>query len=95
MASPVRIAGNSASKCIFLCPAASLLEDNCQNAVSLFIANHFACLPIGYRMYLPEAWVDDEERRKAGVPVDVRFQTKPEIALKLIRQACREGAPAA
>jgi len=69
-------------------------QDNCQNAVSLSIANHHASLPIGYRMYLPEEWADDEERRKkAGVPADVTFQTKPEIALELLRQACNAGVP--
>jgi SRSO17 transposase len=67
-------------------------QDNCQNAVSLSIANHHASLPIGYRMYLPEEWADDEERRKkAGVPTDITFKTKPEIALELIGQACTAG----
>jgi len=69
-------------------------QDNCQNAVSLSIANHHASLPIGYRMYLPEEWVNDQERRKkAGVPTDVTFQTKPEIALDLLKQACNAGVP--
>lgn len=67
-------------------------QDNCQNAVSLSVANHHASLPIGYRMYLPEAWANDEERRKkAGVPTDVTFKTKPEIALELISQASAAG----
>jgi SRSO17 transposase len=57
-------------------------------------ANHHASLPIGYRMYLPKEWADDEERRrKAGVPEDVTFKTKPEIALNLVKQALKEGAP--
>jgi SRSO17 transposase len=45
-------------------------------------------------MYLPEEWVNDQERRKkAGVPTDVTFQTKPEIALDLLKQACNAGVP--
>ena len=69
-------------------------QDNCQNAVSLSIANHHASLPIGYRMYLPEEWANDEVRRKkAGVPADVTFQTKPEIALELLKQACSADVP--
>jgi SRSO17 transposase len=53
-------------------------QDNCQVAVSLSIANDHASLPVAYRLYLPEAWTkDDERRRAAGVPEDVIFKTKP------------------
>ena len=56
--------------------------DNCQIAVTLSIANHEASLPIAYRLYLPEEWANDAARRsKAHVPDDVKFRTKPEIAL--------------
>lgn len=69
-------------------------RDNCQNAVSISAANHYASLPIGYRMYLPKEWADDGERRKkAGVPEEVTFKTKPEIALDLVKQALKDGAP--
>ena len=63
-------------------------QDNCQVAVSLSIANHHASLPVAYRLYLPEEWAaDDERRRKTGVPEEIRFKTKPEIALEQIRAA--------
>ena len=66
--------------------------DNCQIAVTLSIANHHASLPIAYRLYLPESWVNDDERRtKAHVPEDVRFETKPEIALSQIKAAVKAG----
>jgi SRSO17 transposase len=66
--------------------------DNCQIAVTLSIANHAASLPIAYRLYLPEEWADDAaRRRKAHVPADVKFQTKPEIALGQIRTALAAG----
>jgi SRSO17 transposase len=69
-------------------------QDNCQIAVSLSVANDRASLPIAYRLYLPEAWAQDAERRaKAGVPEDVRFRTKPEIALDEIRVALSAGVP--
>jgi SRSO17 transposase len=69
-------------------------QDNCQNAVSISAANHYASLPIGYRLYLPKEWADDEaRRRKAGVPDDVTFKTKPEIALDLVKQARKDGIP--
>jgi SRSO17 transposase len=67
-------------------------QDNCQVAVSLSIANREASLPIGYRLYLPEEWASDAaRRRKAGVPEDIVFKTKPQIALDLIRQAHAQG----
>ena len=69
-------------------------QANCQVAVSLSIANHAASLPVAYRLYLPKDWVDDDARRsKAGVPSDISFKTKPEIALEQIRWACEAGLP--
>jgi SRSO17 transposase len=67
-------------------------QDNCQVAVSLSIANNHTSLPIAYRLYLPEAWANDAARRnKAGVPDDIVFRTKPQIALGQIRSALRAG----
>ncbi len=69
-------------------------QDNCQVAVSLSIANHAASLPIAYRLYLPEDWALDPDRRsKAGVPDDITFRTKPEIALHQIGTALAAGIP--
>jgi len=69
-------------------------QDNCQVAVSLSVANHHASLPVAYRLYLPEAWASDVARRKkVGVPDQVVFQTKIEIALDQIRAACAAGLP--
>ena len=69
-------------------------QDNCQVAVSLSVASEDASLPVAYRLYLPEAWAQDEpRRRKAGVPVDLKFATKPQISLEQIRQAKESGLP--
>src|SRR5215468_9689270 len=69
-------------------------KENCQVAVSLSIANRHASLPVGYRLYLPQDWAQDSERRrKAGVPEDIEFATKPEIALAQIEAACKAGLP--
>ena len=69
-------------------------QDNCQAAVSLSIANRHASLPVAYRLYLPQQWADDAARRKkAGVPEDIAFRTKPEIALEQLRRACQAGLP--
>ena len=65
-------------------------QDNCQVAVSLSLATHEASLPIAWRLYLPEAWAADRpRRRKAKVPREVGFHTKPEIALQQIA-ACAD-----
>jgi SRSO17 transposase len=69
-------------------------QANCQVAVSLSIANHAASLPVAYRLYLPQDWTKDRKRRnKAGVPKEIKFKTKPEIALEQIRWACESGLP--
>jgi SRSO17 transposase len=69
-------------------------QANCQVAVSLSIANHAASLPVAYRLYLPQDWTKDRARRKkAGVPKEIKFKTKPEIALEQIRWACEAGLP--
>jgi len=66
--------------------------DNCQIAVTLSIANHAASLPIAHRLYLTEDWAADEARRKkAHVPDNVIFKTKPQIALDQIRAALAAG----
>jgi SRSO17 transposase len=71
-------------------------QDNCQVAVSLSAANDHASLPIAYRLYLPHEWCDDPARRtQAGIPDDIIFQTKPQIALDQLRDAVAAGINAA
>jgi SRSO17 transposase len=69
-------------------------QANCQVAVSLSIANDAASLPVAYRLYLTKDWAEDAARRsKVGVPEQIDFKTKPEIALEHIRWACEAGLP--
>jgi SRSO17 transposase len=69
-------------------------QENCRVAVSLSVATWSSSLPIAWRLYLPETWAQDgKRRRRAGVPQDVEFQTKPQVALEQIRQAVKEGVP--
>jgi SRSO17 transposase len=71
-------------------------QENCRVAVSLSISTAAASLPIAWRLYLPEVWSEDQKRRQAtGVPPEIRFQTKPEIALEQIRTAVNRGIPKA
>jgi SRSO17 transposase len=65
-------------------------QDNCQVAVSLSLAS----VPVGYQLYLPKDWAADPVRRKkAGVPDEVSFATKPEIALAQMHEALASGVP--
>ena len=67
-------------------------QDNCQVAVSLSLATEQGSVPIEFQLYLPEKWAKNQRRRKkAGVPREVKFLTKPEIALEQIRAAKAAG----
>jgi SRSO17 transposase len=69
-------------------------HDNCQAAVSLSVSTWNGSLPIAWRLYLPEAWCQDSERRrKTGVPEEIEFQTKPAIAIEQMRQAVEQKVP--
>jgi len=62
--------------------------ENCQIGVFLTYASHKGHTPIDRRLYIPKDWFDDKERcNKAGVPKTVKFQTKPEMALEMVKQA--------
>ena len=62
--------------------------------MSLSIANHHASLPVAYQLYLPKDWAKDRaRRRKAGVPKEISFKTKPQIALEQLRWACEAALP--
>ena len=63
-------------------------------AVSLSLASERGSVPMDWRLYLPEKWAKDRQRRKkAGVPEELKFQTKPEIALEQIRATKASGVP--
>jgi SRSO17 transposase len=67
---------------------------NCQVAVNCHYAERTIAWPVATRLYLHESWASDRERRrKAKVPEDVGFQTKPAIALALLDRARAWGVP--
>jgi len=67
---------------------------NCQVAVTCCYSDPHASWPVAVRLYLPQDWTEAPERlRRARVPADVSFQTKPQIALALLDQARAWGVP--
>jgi SRSO17 transposase len=69
---------------------------NCQVAVTVSLVNALMSVPYGFRLYVPETWAKDFERRQAaGIPKDLRFQTKWEISLDQIDDLLREDLPLA
>jgi SRSO17 transposase len=68
--------------------------DNCQVATSLHVAGERGSGCIGMRLYLPESWAEDRERRlRGGVPEEVEFKKKGELALQLLDAAIAWGLP--
>lgn len=66
--------------------------DNCQVAVSLHLAGEKGSGCIAMRLYLPEEWKTDKRRRRAvGVPPEVHFQRKWELALGETRRGPQLG----
>jgi SRSO17 transposase len=64
----------------------------CQVAVTLTYAAPAGHALIGRALYLPEGWAADEERRElAGVPDEVMFATKPQLAGELLQHAHDRG----
>jgi len=71
-------------------------QENCQVAVSVSVANDAVSLPVAYQLYLPESWAGDRHRRRTvGVPDQLAFQPKWQIALGQIRGLQAEALPAA
>ncbi len=71
-------------------------QANCQVSVEVVVSDGWIAAPVGGRLYLPESWTQDRARCQAtGVPEAVKFATKPELALEILRQAKRDGVPPA
>jgi SRSO17 transposase len=69
---------------------------NCQVAVSVSLANKAMSVPAAWRLYLPESWASDGERRaRVGVPPEIRFLPKWQIALEQIDALLSEDLPPA
>ena len=69
--------------------------DNAQVAVYLAYATSAGHGVVDRELYLPQGWIDDPARcRAAGVPDQVGFATKPELARRMLERALDAGVPA-
>ncbi len=69
-------------------------KDNCQIGTFLAYVAPSGHALIDRHLYLPESWLGDRDRcRAAGIPDDVEFQTKPRIAIDMLRRALDAGVP--
>lgn len=68
--------------------------ENCQIGVFLTYSSSKGYTVLDRELYLPKEWVEDEDRcREAGIPEDIEFRTKPEMALDMIKAAYDAGVP--
>src|SRR5215217_4460123 len=69
---------------------------NCQIGVSVHAVGKRGTVPLGWALYLPEDWcADRQRRRKAKIPDEVVFKTKPELGVELVERAAGWGVPKA
>lgn len=67
---------------------------NCQIGVSLCVATRDQQLPIDFELYLPKSWTEDPARRaEAGIPEEITFKTKIELAVDMLRRAVGNEVP--
>ena len=68
--------------------------ENCQVEVFLAYASAKGRTLLDRELYLPQVWADDRDRRlEAGVPGSVGFETKPQLALRMLERAVESGVP--
>jgi SRSO17 transposase len=68
--------------------------ENCQVGVFLGYASKHGRTFLDRELYLPQQWAESAERRAgAGIPEEVRFATKPQLARQMIARALQTGVP--
>ncbi|MBM4432352.1 MAG: IS701 family transposase [Chloroflexi bacterium] len=68
--------------------------ENCQVGVFLTYRTAKGHTFLDAHLYLPKEWCNDAERRKrAGVPDTVTFQSKPDLAIAMLKHAWANGVP--
>ncbi|MFC4898677.1 IS701 family transposase [Streptosporangium amethystogenes subsp. fukuiense] len=68
--------------------------ENCQVIPLLTYASDAGHAFVNRRLYLPEAWAHDGERRgRAGVPEYMAFRTKPQLVIDMLGEEIAAGTP--
>jgi len=68
--------------------------DNCQIGVFLSYASPQGHTLIDRGLFLPESWTTDPQRcQEAGIPPEVIFRSKPDLALEMIHQRVLDKTP--
>ena len=68
--------------------------ENSQVGVFLTYATAQGRVLLDRELYLPQVWADDSERRReGGVPEEVAFRTKPQLARLMLERAVEAGVP--
>jgi SRSO17 transposase len=70
-------------------------RENCQVGVFLCYASEEGAAFVDRALYLPKEWIDDPWRlSEAGVPEEVGFSTKGQLAKAMVNRAFEAGIPA-
>jgi len=70
--------------------------ENCQIGVFLTYASPQGHLLLDRELYLPKEWTNDDARcKRAGIPAERTFATKPQLAQQMLQRAFDKGVPAA
>jgi SRSO17 transposase len=69
-------------------------KENCQIGVFLTYSAANSQVFLDRRLYLPESWTEDDGRREeAKIPAEVKFMTKPQLGVEMLREAWENGVP--
>lgn len=69
--------------------------ENCQIGVFLGYAGRLGHALLDRELYMPQEWIADRARcRRAGIPAERRFATKPQLAKVMLQRALTAGVPA-
>lgn len=70
--------------------------DNCQVGFFCAYASAYGYSLLDKRLYVPEKWFSEDfenRRSKCEMPEDLKFKTKPQLAVEMIQDICSKDTP--